>query len=243
MKIGIITFYYNNNNFGGQLQARALVRAISGLGKFEVEQIPYDYVRAWKKIPYKTRFLKSICQAFSSGVSAGIEFLVLRVRERRKLNSNADIKEKVNVLLKGREIAFAEFSEETPHNKKVFDNDNISESLEEYDCFICGGDQIWNDWSDWFIYNALDNFSLKFVPNSMKKFSYAPSVPIERVRRVFINRLANNLSRLDDISIRERSSVELLEKTVNRKVQVVVDPVLLLNQEQWDKEMKLIKIS
>lgn len=32
MKVGIITFYYNNNNYGGMLQAYALVKALDNIG-------------------------------------------------------------------------------------------------------------------------------------------------------------------------------------------------------------------
>lgn len=38
--------------------------------------------------------------------------------------------------------------------------------------------------------------------------------------------------------MRERSSVPILENNIGEKVEVVVDPVLLLSKEQWDKEMR-----
>ena len=41
-KVGILTLYYNNNNFGGQLQAFALQYVIGKLG-FSAEQICFDF--------------------------------------------------------------------------------------------------------------------------------------------------------------------------------------------------------
>lgn len=237
MKAGILTFYCNNDNFGGQLQARALVRAVSSIKGVEAEQIPYDYLRSWQKLPYKTRMLKSIRQAFSGGIINGFEFVGSRLKAQKVLSDNAPLEDKLKDKLEERKSAFYKFYAETPHNNEVFDNDTIEKSVSEYECFICGGDQIWNDWSDWFIYNALENYCLKFVPDSKTKFSYAPSVPLKKVRHVFIKKLVPALRNLDSISVREKSSVHLLEKETNREIQVVVDPVLLLTRDQWDEEM------
>ena len=190
MKVGILTFYYNNDNFGGQLQARALVRAVSNIKDVEAEQIPYDYLRSWQKLSYKTRMLKSIGQAFSGWIINGFEYVGSRLKAQKALGDNAGLEDKLKDKLEKRKSAFYEFYTETPHNNEIFDNDTIEKCVSEYDCFICGGDQIWNDWSDWFIYNALDNFCLKFVPPTIQKFSYAPSVPLTKVRPVFIKRLS-----------------------------------------------------
>lgn len=83
MKVGILTFYYNNDNFGGQLQARALVRAVSNIQDVEAEQIPYDYLRSWQKLSYKTRMLKSIGQAFSGGIINGFEYVGSRLKAQK----------------------------------------------------------------------------------------------------------------------------------------------------------------
>ena len=237
MKVGILTFYYNNDNFGGQLQARALVRAIDSCGEWQAEQIRYDYLRRWRKLPYGLRVIKSVQQAFQGGIKNGAAFLSSRMKAEKERKENALLVNRLVKQLGDRKAAFHRFSDETPHSATVFDNDSIKDCLNEYDCFICGGDQIWNDWSDWFIHNALDNFCLCFVPQTMQKFSYAPSVPLKEVRPVFIHRLVRNLRQLDAISVRENSSISLLEQRTGKKIITVADPVLLLNQEQWDKEM------
>ena len=242
MKVGILTFYYNNDNFGGQLQARALVKALDSLEGIDAEQIQYDNLRSWQRLSYKTRLFKSIQQAFSGGIGNGISFLLSRIKAEKEINNSASLQDKIKKKLECRKKAFDEFCAETPHSKEIFDNDSISQCLQMYDCFVCGGDQIWNDWSDWFIYNVLDNYCLEFVPQTVQKFSYAPSVPLKKVRPIFIKKLTDNMKQLDAISVRERSSVMLLEEKCGEEVSVVIDPVLLLTREQWDKEMHATNI-
>lgn len=242
MKVGILTFYFNNDNFGGQLQARALVKAVNMCDCMEAEQIQYDNLHSWQKLSYKKRFVKSLIYSFSGGLNNGFAFIFSRLNSQKALKNNKQLYKNVQNKINGRKKVFKNFYLETPHSKAVFDNDSISQCLKNYDCIICGGDQIWNDWNDWFVYNALDIYCLKFVPESIQKFSYAPSVPLSKVRPIFINRLSENLKQLDAISVREKSSVQILEKKTKKRVEVVVDPVLLLTKEQWAMEMHEVKI-
>lgn len=236
MKIGILTFYFDNDNFGGQLQARALVKAIEYNTDYHAEQIQYDNKKSWNKISYKKRILLSLYQAFSSGFGNGISFVCSRLKAEKKIKENNELKDTLKNELKTRKEAFQRFYQDTVHSEKVYDNDSIIDCLSQYDCFICGGDQIWNDWSDWFLYNSLNIFCLDFVPQSITKISYAPSIPLQKIRPVFMRRLSNYLKKLDAISVREKSSVHMLEGKIEKKVTVVADPVLLLTKEQWNKE-------
>lgn len=242
MKVGILTFYYKNDNFGGQLQARALVRAIENCSVWEAEQIQYDYLRSWSKLPYFLRFVKSVQQSFQGGFKNGLNFFITRLKVQKKMNENIELTHRLADQLNNRKLAFHTFFEETPHSEEVFDSSSIKNSLDSYDCFICGGDQIWNDWNDWFLHNALDDFCLSFVPQEVQKFSYAPSVPLKKIRPVFINRLKNNIQQLDAISVRENSSVLFLKDGIDKKIVTVADPVLLLNKDQWDHETKPVKV-
>lgn len=242
MKAGILTFYYNNENFGGQLQARALVRAIESCSEWQSEQIQYDYLRSWRRLPYSRRLIMSIQQAFQSGIRNGVQFLSSRLKAEKKLSATSGLENQLKEQLDCRKAAFLRFQKETPHSSIVFDNDSIKDCLDSYACFICGGDQIWNDWSDWFIHNALDNFCLKFVPRTVQKFSYAPSIPLTKVRPVFIKRLSENIRQLDAVSVREKSSIPFLEERTGKKAITVADPVLLLKREQWDKESRPVDI-
>lgn len=236
MKVGILTFYYNNDNFGGQLQARALVKAIEDNLQISAEQIQYDEKRSWNKMAYGKRIMTSLYEAFSLGFNNGINYITKRFLVEKKKKENMELNSAIKSDLERRRDAFNRFFYNTAHSDEVYDKDSIASSVAHYDCFICGGDQIWNDWNDWFLFNSLDVFCLQFVPTDMMKISYAPSVPLQTIRSAFICRLTEYIQKLDAISVREKSSVHLLENKIRRRVEVVVDPVLLLTKEQWDKE-------
>ena len=244
MKVGILTFYYDNENFGGQLQARALVRAVESFENVDVEQIQFDRLNYLNSLSFWKRKKQNIKDAFSSnfkdGISSVAEYIKIISRRRNiiKLKDESGTSENLKIRM----CAFADFYAQTPHSSKIFNNSNITRALTDYDCFVCGGDQIWNDYGNGFICNILDTLTLKFVPSNVTKFSYCPSMPIEKVRSFFIDHLVANVKELDAVSVREKSSVPYIQDRIDQKVEVVVDPVLLLTREQWDKELNKTQI-
>jgi len=58
MKIGILTLYYRNHNFGGQLQAYALCTFMNSMKGVTCEQISYDYKEKKKASVKSTLFSK-----------------------------------------------------------------------------------------------------------------------------------------------------------------------------------------
>ena len=60
MKAGILTLYHENRNPGGQLQARALVRAIEAVPLWQAEQLPFAYSGSWMRKSFPERVLKNI---------------------------------------------------------------------------------------------------------------------------------------------------------------------------------------
>lgn len=236
MNVGIVTFYYKNWNFGGQLQARALVRALNSNFGVTAEQIQYDAQKSWKKHPYWMRVIYTFGESFSLGLINGIYYIGHRLKAETRLRKNEAERNKIQNKIDQRQKAFEQFFQETPHGKDVYENDNIKECTALYDCFVCGGDQIWNDWNDWFLFNALPTYCLEFVPGRKRKFSYAPSMPTQFDRNAYLKRLTNSIKKLNCISVREKTSATLLCRIIENHVQVVLDPVLLLTRDQWDQE-------
>ena len=125
---------------------------------------------------------------------------------------------------------FIKFRKLIKKTKKV-DKVTISALNSEYDFFITGSDQVWN-------YN-LTNFDtcyfLDFVNDSKKKLSYAASLGFdsfsEKIAKEY-NLLLNDFSALN---VREKSASVLLERVLNKKVVVGLDPTLLLEKDDWDK--------
>lgn len=99
-----------------------------------------------------------------------------------------------------------------------------------YDCFIAGGDQIWNtspldfDWS----------FYLPFV-KAGRKISYAVSMgPHAEEQVTSLERIRKYLSSFDAISVREKGTKDLVSSLTDVPVVESLDPTLLLDKSEWE---------
>ena len=109
--------------------------------------------------------------------------------------------------------------------------DEMINQFNDTDIFITGSDQIWNP----IFKNGYDpSFYLQFAPSSSIKASYAASFAIEVKQHPFTNEIKNWLSYLDKISVREKSGLEILSN-YNISGALVLDPVFLLDSNQWNK--------
>lgn len=118
MKIGIITMYYDNANYGGLLQAYALQKVVTSIG-FECEQISYDFYRDSYGDNIIKHHLRKIKRFLSSLYNPFYRKNSLYKKELKK------------------------FEKSIPHSNVRYSK-NISKIESEYDAFICGSDQIWN---------------------------------------------------------------------------------------------------
>lgn len=100
------------------------------------------------------------------------------------------------------------------------------------DCYIAGSDQIWNT----IFQNGRDSaFYLDFGSPEVKRISYAASFATSTVAVEYRDFVSNKLSRLDAISIREKSSLSLLVELGRKDGVAVCDPVFLINKAEWNK--------
>lgn len=103
--------------------------------------------------------------------------------------------------------------------------------------FVVGSDQCWNDRLH---EEGWDYFYLDFVSDDRKKVSYAASfgrpegaAPKKRGQKLF--------GRFQAVSVREEFGVELFEKSYGIAAQKVVDPVFLLEKEDYEELMENVK--
>ncbi len=115
-KVGIITLYYNNANYGALLQSYALQKVINNLGN-NSKQISYDLLSGYSNNYSHSKFLiKNFIKKYIPGYN------FKHARYNKKLN---------------------EFEKSIQHTSYV-DSDSISKLNEQFDVFVCGSDQIWN---------------------------------------------------------------------------------------------------
>lgn len=214
-KVGIVTLYHGNYNFGGLLQAYALPAALGKYLGLPAEQI--DYALCPAEAEEQTE-IEPV--SLSNRIYAFVWRISNRLKKRYFIN---------------RKRMFDEFIDDIPHSKETYRFDSISEVLNEYHIFICGGDQIWNDYQQvgWYRREDSQVFTLQFVPEHIKKISYAPSMAVLELTDGFKSEFSTGINRLDSISVREKRSVPVLETLTKKPITVVVDPVLLLQEEEW----------
>lgn len=103
----------------------------------------------------------------------------------------------------------------------------------EFSYFVAGSDQIWNP--D-FEFNS-DREFLTFA-KSDQKISYAASIGKSSLSELQKNRFSNLLQDFKAISVREDDAARIVQESIGREVQVVLDPTMMLSAEKWRKVAK-----
>lgn len=108
---------------------------------------------------------------------------------------------------------------------------NVEEYIKicnEKDIVIFGSDQIWNpNWYHPFYFGNYEQIKTKLI-------AYAPSFGVSEISN---NReiIKKAISRFSSIRLREESGCHIAEKMLNKKINLVVDPTLLLDSKEWDE--------
>lgn len=208
-KVGIITFHASHN-YGSMLQAYALQQVVLGMG-FDCEIINFRTER--QKKMYRPDF----CQG---GIYERFKRLIVQLPYINQLYKKSSLFEdflKNDLILSDREYTTLEDLErETFH----------------YDYYISGSDQIWNticldfDWA----------YFLPFVKQG-KKIAYAPSMgpyPECQVKVDNLNFISSLLRDYNCLSVREPRTADFIHKSFVDRIQVTLDPTLLLSSKQWN---------
>ena len=111
-----------------------------------------------------------------------------------------------------------------------YDTPSVLKDKKDYDVYICGSDQIWNpkilsDNRRLFYYAAFTN---------KKKISYAPSIGRYQIPDEWKEKVAELIKSFYAISVREEAGRDALQELTQQKVELVVDPTLLLSKKEWE---------
>lgn len=112
-----------------------------------------------------------------------------------------------------------------------------TEQAKECDVLITGSDQVWNT-------NITYNNSMYFLPfdKDKVKLSYAASIGTKKNIDILKEFLEKYVTSFNGISVRESSSVEIIESILKIKPTLVCDPVFLLSKSEWSNFSKDVKI-
>ena len=216
MKVGILTIL-NVNNYGAELQCCALYRKLHQLG-YDAEVMNYlfgihpehvfDGEKRTVPIPLKQLIKVKLLPVVQN------MFCMFHQKNKRLRNKRFDeFHAKYNHLT----------STVYPSVKSLY------EAKFNYDVLCIGSDQVWNYMKGY----SLEPFFACFDKNNTKKITYSSSIGLSSLsveaEQVFKKELASFAS----ISVREQQASEILEKLLNRKIDVVLDPTLILNKQEW----------
>lgn len=112
---------------------------------------------------------------------------------------------------------------------------NVIEANYILDAFIAGSDQIWNP----FITGSDLNYFLKFA-ESGKGLTYAASFGKARLADWDTSIIGVLMKNLINISVREKTSINMIKEiNPSLKPYAVLDPVFLLNRNQWTNKLSI----
>lgn len=221
-KVGIITMYHNSINYGGVLQAYALQKFLE-INNFEAKQICFK-----KNNNNKTNSIKMHYKDLGliNTIRWAIDRTIKKISSKIALKViNSSEKQAYNERLK----KFEDFRKKIPHTKKIYDSGNIVETNDLFDIFCCGSDQIWKPGV------VCPEYMLNFVHKNKYKMSYAASISKTNISEEEIEKMIPFLFDFNNISLREKNEKDILKNYVDKKIEWVVDPTLLLEQKDWEK--------
>lgn len=218
-------------NYGGILQAYALMETLKKMGYSpELIQIRYEKVS-------KIKFLKNIIKGL-------IAKYILKQKKRVIFDSISTIKGQKTITQHTAQFISKNIYPQTSPIYGVTNLINNKEIDEQYHAIIVGSDQVWRP-----KYSDVFSYFLGFLdPKSKtKRISYAASFGVDNWEFSSDQaQLARDLiSRFSAVAVREDSGVEICKKHLGVDAIHVLDPTLLLTQDEYnnliDIEKKSIK--
>lgn len=217
MKIGIITFWQSDDNYGQVLQCWALQQQLKRMGHdpFLIKFSPQEKA----SISWNTKLRKAIL----------IYPLIRKILREIKKKQRA---QKIKLIAsKNTQRLFNEFKKEY-----IKSEDKVYHSLSEIqknppvaDCYICGSDQVWS-----MLLNNNENkaYFLDFGESNLKRIAYAASFGCDIYPPKFNKLLHDLLAKFNAISVREDTGVAICER-IGIQACKTLDPTLLLSSTDY----------
>lgn len=205
MKIGVITFFESYDNYGQLLQGYALQQTLLSWGHdAEIIRYCFNYkkVRWLKSSTYRNKQRKESMLKYCSDV-------LDRWKDKKLMKRNFD-----------------SFRHKHLRMSKAFYNslEELQNKVPHYDCYITGSDQVWAQ----YLRNP-DNrvWFLDFGKEQTLRIAYAPSFAVKEYPTELHDELTRQLSRLDAVSVRESSGIDICKAHSRSDAMLVVDPTML----------------
>ena len=216
MKIGIMTIN-SAYNYGCVLQAWALQKYLENEGH-QVSIINYripEIDNMYRLFREKQRFsIAPINNIYNS-----LRHIKFNLTQGPRIRKAAKFEHFINEVMNTTRV-FSSFRELVE-----------GEAGRDYDVLITGSDQVWNGTITKGLKPA---YFLAFDHSGKRKISYAASIGKKELMNAEKEFFKNYLAEYESIAVRENSAAELLAPLVEKPIEVVLDPTLLLEREDFD---------
>lgn len=212
-KIALISYQFAYN-YGTCLQAYALWKSIDKLG-YTSEYLNFG----WK-------FPNEDCSYLIKTYYSIIKYLGA-IKHKRLITTI-----EFDKLISTHRKAFENFRYTYIKESAPLKLSELSKVDSKYSRFIIGSDQTWNP--DCVTEKYFLIFLLSFIKDKTRKFSYAPSIGKNSVDTKTENLFKTYLKDFQTISCRESRGCNILSNILQRKIEHVLDPTLLLTAAEWD---------
>lgn len=208
MKIGIITFWDSQDNYGQIMQCYALSTYLEKAGNKTV-------IIRYKPYQKESR-LARLKKLNPAHVFAYYKYRKEQTSLQQVIGVTRDFDGFRNKYLKYTDKIYYGF-EQLWH-----------EDWSSFDAFVCGSDQIWSPKPD----EQLNAYFLQFAPYKCLRIAYAPSFGRSVLPTEYQSQLHSLLEHFDAISVRESEGVDFC-KQAQMNSQLVCDPTLLLTDSDY----------
>lgn len=211
---------YMMRNYGSQLQARATIQVLEDMGlKYEILQ--YNK----KGIIFK---LKALPRIFNP---VFVNDKLLSLQKKRNLREVPQVKIRNSLFDAYCEKHFV------AHTVCVDYYNELQKKAEKYDAVITCSDQLWSPAG-----LGTNFYNLMFVPQNVRKISFASSFGVSKIPSYQIRRTKEYLNRIEFISVRENQGQKIVKNLIGRDVPVLMDPVFVYTKQEWEKLVPLENI-
>lgn len=208
MKVGILTFH-RANNYGAVLQCYAFQQYLKALG-LDVEVIDYrqPIIEKVYRVFSITKFIKLLLHPVGA-----VQYIIGIPRRLRRSY---------------------EFKKFRKNYISVSPRPFFGKGQLDYDIVFHGSDQIWNPK---LLGGKMDDIYLGFykLKANADKVAYAVSFEDKSISNDVIKKFQEGLSNFSAISLREESLIKHLVPLTDKKINIVVDPTLLLSRNDFDQ--------
>lgn len=204
----LIVTLFGNYNYGNKFQNYAMQEVLK---RYDLEVYTLNTQKIEQVRIEKKSYIKRV-------KNISIENILKKVKDSYNRNINNK-----------RMSAFKSFSDKYIKLDECIEDNKLKEKFN----WVCiGSDQVWKP-------GALEyRYAYAHFHNSNNVFSYAPSFGVSDIPEEANENVKSGLENMKSISVREQRGAEIIKKMIQKDVEVLVDPTMLLTTNEWDAILK-----